>query len=395
MSQFTISATHFARALDQVAHVVPSNPLVSITSCVMLVGRGSVAGAGAALHLICTNLETRLTSSVAFDCAENFAVCIDARLLLSTLKAFPDAPVSGTLTGDVLALKVGKSNYRLVGESATGFPQVKKVAADARKLGLSSALLHRALTATLTTANTTTNVASAFTNGILVESNQQHVAFVSTCMTRLAALTIDVEDEDPSNSITHSLEPIRALVPRSAAALLHKIIDPRSPAEVTLLFEADTVRLADNRWHTRLMDVVFPEYRPIFPAVYAQQLVIDHGELLAALRRLSPYTDRNDAIVLHAESDGLVNLYADNTVVGHAGEEALSALSYYGESITIGLPASQLVNLLGLWGPGPMTIGLNGPQRGVIINAEGDSADSGLACMIAPTMILSSDTSYA
>ena len=394
MSTFTISAPHFARALEQVAPVVPSNPLVSSTSCVLLVGRGAVAGAGATLHLICTNLETRLTSSAAFDCAENFAVCIDARLLLSTLKAFPDAPVSGTLTGDTLALKVGKSNYRLVGESATGFPQVKKVAADARALRLPASVLHRALTATLTTANTTTNVASAFTNGVLVETTPQHAAFVSTCLTRLAALTLDADDEETGNQVHWGSSLIRALIPRSAAALLHKLVDPRSPADVTLLFEADTVRLADSRWHTRLMDVTFPEYRPIFPTAYAQELTVDHNELLGALRRLSPYTDLNDAVVMHIDLVGRVRLHADNMVVGHSGEEELLGEST-GAGCTLGLPASQLANLLGLWAGGRIHLGLNGPQRGVIVTHEGDSADSGLACMIAPTMILSSETSYA
>lgn len=384
---FTVSALALAKALEQVTPVVAQNPMVPATACVLLVGRGTPAAGGAQLHLLCTNLETRLTTVLDIECAENFAICIEAKLLLTTVKGFPDAPLHGRVDGHVLHLRCGRSNYQLVGEDPAGFPQVKKAAAGARTLRIPSYLLHEALSAALAVANTVTNVASAFTNAVLVETTNQYAAFVGTSGTRLAAYTFDSDDDRSGGAIHWGTEYIHHLIPKGAADYLKRAISAKSPADVELIFDADTCRTADNRWYTRLMDVEFPEYRRVFPPTFTSTLTVEHGEIMGALRRLAAYTDHGDSVALHVAQDGTCVLRADNPMTGHHGEEVLTG-DLIGEGLSIGFPAGQLVSILGLWDGGRVQLGLNGPQRGVILTQDADSADTGLACMIAPTAVV-------
>lgn len=380
MQKFILSAASFARALAKVTPVIANHPVVPVLSNVLLRISGDLINQGT-MMLICSNLETTLTATVRVECEETFDLCVDGKMLLNTLKGFPDAPVTCTYEANTYAFvaTVGKSKYRLAGENTKDFPRMPGVQAQHKSLVMPANLLREALTSTLPFTSNDENRPAM--TGVFVEAGEGAVRFTATDGHRL-----NVFERPLSDAITAS-KTGTALLPRSAAGLLLSLLDPKSDEPVELLMDATNVRLADNRWITRLVDDRYPEYRNVIPVSNPHALDVDSAELLTALRRLQGYANKTTKqVVFSIAESGEVELMAEDLDYASQGTETVQG-DYQGEPLTIGFNAAFLMQSLALFPDARVRFAMSTPASAAIITRTDEVVAPGLMCLVMPVQV--------
>lgn len=385
-SKLVVSSAAFAKALAQATPVVAANPVVPILENVLLVGTGSVVGQSATLQLVCTNFETLLLVTLDVECFENFAICVPAKKLLATLKGFPEGPLACEVDTELntFEMNAGRSKYRLAGELPNDFPKMKPLARTYSQVTLPSSILATALKATLTTA--AVNEQRTYFNAVLIEATAQELRIVACDGHTVGIYQMDSDDER-AEEVNWEGE-FKYLIPRNSAQLLASQLDPKSYAPVTLLADDTNVRLKDGSWVSRLVDEAYADYRSVIPFLHKHTLEADRDELLAALRRLSGYTPDMTGMALFqlSEDSELAELRAENPMWGNEGKEEV-ACQFTGEPLTIGFPATRLVQILSLWPGGTIRFNMNGPSRGALLTLAAEDDCPLLTCLVMPSIL--------
>ncbi|MGI4864176.1 MAG: DNA polymerase III subunit beta [Janthinobacterium lividum] len=386
-SKFIVSSAAFAKALAQVVPVIAGSPIVPILENVLLVGTGSVVGTAATVQLVGTNFETLLSVTLAVEGFENFALCVPARKLLSTLKGFPDAPITCEVDDEVntFELSAGRSRYKLAGELPHDFPKMKPVERKPTQFSIPSNLLRAALAATLETA--ATNDQRTYFNAVLIEATASELRFVG-CDGHTIAI-YDITDEDERFEEVEWEGTFKLLVPRGSAQLLLNRLDAKSSALLTLLADSTNIRLQDGGWVSRLVDETYADYRGVLPGIHPQILDVDRDELLAALRRLTGYTpEKTDMAVFSLTQEvESFTIRADSPDWGNEGSEEVGGL-FEGQPLTIGFPAARLAQLLSLWPSGKIRFSMDGSSRAALLTLAQEEDAPVLTCLVMPSVML-------
>jgi DNA polymerase-3 subunit beta len=377
MPKFIISAAAFAKALAQVTPVVASNSVVPILENVLL----SIVGA--TLTLRCSNLESDLTVSWPVETAEAFAAAVPAKKLLALLRTLPDAPLTCTWNAYSYAftLSVGKSKYKLAGENPHDYPRGRAAQSEAVTLTLPANVLRAALTATVGFVSTDDNRPAM--TGVYAEFTADSVHLTGTDGHRLALWS---RPTDNAEGITWT-DTGTFIMPRGALALLAGLLDAKSEAPVTLLFDATNVRLSDERWVTRLVDERYPDYRNVIPQNNPNVAMVDRDELLSAVRRLEELANKTTKQIRLGFAGNEITASAEDLDFSSEGSEVLGC-DYDGEDMEIGFNARFLRESLGLLPAGQVRLEMSTTNRaGLFSSADEPATATGLRYLVMPVQL--------
>ena len=194
--KFIVSSTTLLKNLQKISGVLSTNNTLPILDDFLFELTED------ALSITASDLHTTMSVSVTPDKMEGPGImAVPARILLDTLKTFPDIPVTFSLDEEDLTVEIsaGEGNYKLPGHSSEEYPQVPEKE-DVREVTLSSDLLANAVHKTIfATGN---DELRPVMSGVLCEFSTENITFVATDAHKLVRYRrTDVTMEDYSSFI--------------------------------------------------------------------------------------------------------------------------------------------------------------------------------------------------
>jgi DNA polymerase-3 subunit beta len=166
-------------------------------------------------------------------------------------------------------------------------------------------------------------------------------------------------------------QPAAFILPKKPATLLKGVLGKQG-GDVVIRFDDRNaeVNFEEGVILCRLIEGRFPNYNSVIPQNNPNQLTVDRQGLLAALRRVQPFSnDSSNLIRFHVES-GVLQLDAEDYDFSKTATERMSC-DYNGMPMSIGFKGSSFIEILSNFECDQVCIQLADPSRaGLVVPSE-------------------------
>src|SRR5436190_1082449 len=290
------------------------------------------------IRVTATDLEVGIRSEVEGQVVKEGTVTVNAKKLYEIVREVPDEQIRlKRLENDWVELRSGKSVFKIVGMDAREYPQFPKF--DAKSLSTTTAPVLKGMIERTIFAVSTDETRYSL-NGVFVEQGDGgKVRMVATDGHRLAYEERDLGPLGLNKGV---------ILPRKGVAELKKVLDSPGESAVSIGFQENMGLVAKEKVELfmRLIDGDFPDYTKVIPKGNPNNAVIEHADLMQALRRVSILSSERYKGIKMEFLDGKISISANNPDLGEAVEEI--EVEYNGKPITIGFNARYLLDVLGV-----------------------------------------------
>lgn len=330
------------------------------------------------LTLTASDLETTITASMSVEAKDKGSVAIPARILIDTLKAFPEQPLTFSVDpkhhGVEISSEQGK--YKMTGFNGAEFPK-SPVLEDPTTLMIPAGTLASAINKTIFA--TGTDDLRPVMSGIFFELTEEDVRFVATDAHKL----VRYKRTDVQAPRTASF-----IVPKKPLNLLKNTL-ANTNSEVTLEFNENNVafRFDQTVLVCRLIDGKYPNYEAVIPKTNPNKLTIDRAIFLSAIRRVSIFSNKTTHQVrLHINGSQLTISAEDLDFANEANEKLTCA--YDGEEMTIGFNSRFLMDMLNNLETEQVLLEMSAPNRaGILLPGEAGEVGEDVLMLVMPVML--------
>ncbi len=288
------------------------------------------------LVLTATDLEIEMTARIPCkDVTTIGTITVPGKKIVDIIRSLDDeACPRFQCNNDVLAIRSGRSLFKLATLPATHFPQMVDEISDV-ELVLSTQQLNTLLQSThFALAQQDVRV---FLNCLLLELEGSTLLAVGTDGHRMAVAKLALPGTYP---------PQRLLLPRKAIQEILRLLQLMPDEKITVSAGKKHLRCITRPYtfSTKLIEARFPLYAKAIPVAQDKHVVVDKELFKRALTRIIILAnEKSRAIVLHLQA-GLMTLIANN----QEKEEAIESLEVEtrGDELRIGINAVYLLDVL-------------------------------------------------
>ncbi|MGF7233022.1 DNA polymerase III subunit beta [Arachidicoccus sp.] len=368
--KFIVSSSTLLKQLQQISGVISSNTVLPVLEDFLFEITDKK------LMIVATDLETVMRVQIGIESNENGRFCVPAKILLDTLKALPDQPLTFSID-ESFAIEITSENgkYKIMGENSDNFPKDPSDEASSSFTILSAALL-TAINKTLF-AVSSDDLRPAMT-GVFFELSEKEIQFVSTDAHRL----VKYKRTDVAPGETGSF-----IVPRKPLNVLKNVLPDNEDA---LIISHTANHLFVKHENTslicRLIDARFPDYKVVIPASNPYVMTLDKATFASGLRRLNVFANKSTNLVVLSISGSELQLSAQDVDFNFEGNERLSC-QYNGEPIQIGFNAKFLSEMLNAADSDEVKVELSTPSKAGLIKPIEQEPNEDLLLLMMPLLV--------
>ena len=369
--KFTVSTSALQKQLSIISGVVSNNPIVPILENFLFELKDDK------LTITASDLQTTMITSLPVAAGSDINIAIPAKILLDTLKSLPEQPVTFEIDTDTFVVEIHSENgrYKLAGENATDFPRVPATSANT-KIEVPANVLASAISGTIF-ATSNDELRPAMT-GVFFDLREEATTLVATDGNRL----IRYKRPDLKNK-----EKMSVIVPKKALNLMKSALPNDETLVITEFSKSNAFfHFGDTKMICRLIDERFPDYENAIPTNNPNKMVISRTELLASLRRIAIYANKNTYLVrFKITNDSLLISTEDLDFSNEANENLIC--NYQGEEMEIGFNAKFLIEMLSNLNSKEIEFELSAANRaGIILPLEKEENEDTLMLLM-PLML--------
>jgi DNA polymerase-3 subunit beta len=373
--KFIISSTDLLSHLQAISRVISSKNTLPILDNFLFQMSGNE------LVVTASDLETTMITTLRLENADgDGSIAIPARILIDTLKEFPEQPLTFDINLDSLGIDIISENgkFSIVGKPGIDFPVIPALKEDrVTEVSFAAESLSKGINRTLFA--TADDELRPVMNGILVELRADQATFVSSDAHKL----VRYKRKDIKSAKDASF-----ILPKKPANLLKNIL-PREENEVSLAFDEKNAvfSLSEYKLICRLVEGNYPAYESVIPKNNPNKLLIGRVEILNTLRRVSVYSNQASNLVkLQLKANQLV-ISAQDIDYSISAVEKLNC-QYGGDNMEIGFKSVFLIDILNNIVSEEVVLELADPTRaGIVLPKEEESEDENLLMLLMPMMI--------
>lgn len=325
-----------------------------------------------------SDLETTMTTRIDLEKGEgDTSLAIPAKLLLDTLKTFPDQPLSFSVDKS-MGIEISSDNgkYKLAGQNGEEFPRIPAIEAPS-KIAIPAEVLHTAIVKTIfATGN---DDLRPVMSGVFFELSAEDVRFVATDAHKL----VRYKRTDIKSSKTASF-----ILPKKPLNLLKNLLGSIT-ADVVLeyndtnaFFEVDNVQLI-----CRMIDGKYPNYEAVIPKENPNVLLIDRTSFLGSIRRVSIFSNKTTHQVRLKMVGSELTVSAEDIDFASEANERLTA-NYEGDDMEIGFNSRFLIEMLNNLESDTVQLAMSAPNKaGLLTPADHLDASEDVLMLVMPVMI--------
>ena len=355
--RFTVSSTALSSRLVALSRVINSkNSLPILGDFLFEVVDGR-------LNLTASDSEVMMRTTI--DLTDNDGdgrFCVGNHDLLEAVKGISEQPITFDVDQTANLAKICYQNgmFSLPVENADEFPQAQEVGDGATTINISTPLLAENINRSIFA--TAQDELRPVMNGIYFDLTPDDLAVVASDGHKLVRnKVLSIKSEQPAAFI----------LPKKPASLLKGLLGKQG-GDVVIRFDERNaeINFEDGVIVCRLIEGRYPNYNSVIPQSKPNQLTVDRLGLLAALRRVQPFSnDSSNLIRFHVEN-GTLQLDAEDYDFSKTATEKMTC-DYNGMPMSIGFKGSSFIEILNNFDCEQVNIQLADPSRaGLVLPSE-------------------------
>ena len=331
------------------------------------------------LTVSASDLETTISSKLEVESNEKGSVCIPARLLLDTLKTFPEQPLTFSFEdNNTIEISSNHGKYALAYASGEEFPQAIQLQDPSATVMLGDVLAN-AIAKTIFAAGN--DDLRPVMSGVFFQFSTEGLTFVATDAHKL----VKYSREDISAS-----QAAEFIMPKKPLNLLKSIL-AGSEEQVTIEYNNSNAKFSfDNtEMVCRLIDGKYPNYEAVIPKENPNKLNIERSQFLNSVRRVSIFSNKTTHQIRLKIAGAELNISAEDIDYSNKAEERLTC-DYQGDDMQIGFNSRFLTEMLNNLTSDEVSLEMSMPNRAGILTPTDGLDDGELVTMLVMPVMLNS-----
>ena len=371
--KFIVSSTTLLRNLQAISGVLSTSHTLPILEDFLFELNEE------SLVVTVSDLETTMTVDIPLSKAEEpGSITIPAKILMDTLKTFPDIPINFLINLETSAIEIStdEGKFKLSGHKSEDYPKIPEIE-NSTSIMINSSLLAMGINKTIFA--TSNDELRPVMLGVFVQLTPENISFVATDAHKLVKYTRkDVKSEKDDSFI----------LPKKALNQLKNILP----------FEDEVVKVEYNDTNAffsyknmnlicRLIDGKYPNYEAVIPTENPNVLKIDRVQLLNSIRRVSIFGNQSTNQIRFKISGRELLLSAEDIDFSNEAKERLTC-SYEGEDIEIGFNSKFILEMLNNLEIEEISLEMSTPNRaGILTPVDNENKDEEILMLVMPVML--------
>ena len=365
--KFIASSTELLSHLQAISRVINNKNSLPILDNFLFELNGNT------LTMTASDIETTLITSMEVENADgNGKVAVASKLLLDTLREFPEQPLTFDINDSNLALVITSANgsYNFIGQNGDEYPRLPELQSDAKNLVLPVETLSKGILKTLFA--TADDELRPVMNGVFFDIDAQGLILVATDAHKLVRYKTTYNSASIQGDERESF-----ILPKKPANMLKNIL-PKESGDVTIEFDSKNARfkLENYTMVCRQVEGRFPNYNGVIPKENPHKIIVDRLSIHNALKRVSVFSNQGSNLIKLAFSSNQIHVSAQDIDFSISAEETINCQYESGTNINIGFKSSFLIEILNNIDASDVVFELADPSRAGLIlpfeNAEGE-----------------------
>jgi DNA polymerase-3 subunit beta len=304
---------------------------------------------------------------------------VQAKIMLETLKEFPEQPLTFVIDPDSLAVEILSANgkYSIVGHNGEDFPSLPNLSDNKHSMNLPHDLLLTGINKTLFA--TADDELRPVMNGIYLEFSPEEITFVASDAHKLVRYKrSDVKYDNVASFI----------LPKKPASLLKNLL-PREDSDVKLEFDQKNAyfTLSGFKLVCRLVEGKYPSYNSVIPLNNPNELLIDRVDFYTTLKRVSVFANQASNLIRLKMTPSQLIVSAQDIDFAISGVETINC-EYTGPDMEIGFKSTFLIEILSNLSSEDVKMKLSDHSRaGLLLPAEKELEAEDILMLLMPMMI--------
>jgi|TARA_R100000306_G_scaffold5149_1_gene7590 DNA polymerase-3 subunit beta len=369
--KFIVSSSYLLKQLQVLGGIINNNNTLPILDNFLFNLDGS------SLTVSASDLETTVSSKLEVESNEKGSVCIPARLLLDTLKTFPEQPLTFTVEeNNTVEISSNHGKYALAYADGEEFPNAVELS-DPSSTVLQGDVLATAINKTFfATGN---DDLRPVMSGVFFQFSTEGLTFVATDAHKLVKYT----REDLTASETAEF-----IMPKKPLNLLKSIL-AGSEEDVTIEYNESNAKFTfeNTEMVCRLIDGKYPNYEAVIPKENPNKLSIDRNQFLNSVRRVSIFSNKTTHQIRLKIAGSELNISAEDVDYSNKAEERLTC-DYQGDDMQIGFNSRFLTEMLNNLTSDDVSLEMSLPNRaGILTPVDGLDEGERVTMLVMPVML--------
>lgn len=375
--KFNVSSAELLSHLQAISRVINSKNSLQILDNFLLKLEGET------LTMTASDIETTMITSMSVNDVEGKGqVAVSSKLLLDTLREFPEQPLVFNIDDSNLAMVITSANgtYNFIGQNGDMYPQLPKLEDDARFLNVEVDVLTSGISKTFFCM--ADDELRPVMNGIYFDVTSEKLTLVATDAHKL----VRFGSKFTSSSLNEG-EAMSFILPKKPAVILKNIL-PKESGEVEIKFDEKNAyfKLSNYTMVCRQVEGRYPNYNGVIPKNNPHKVIVDRNSLLNALKRVSVFSNQASNLIKLEFANNAVQISAQDIDFSISAEESITC-QYEGEPIKIGFKSTFMIEMLSNIGSGQIVLELADPSRaGIILPFEDESTEE-LLMLLMPMLL--------
>lgn len=376
--KFKASSTELLSHLQAISRVINNKNSLPILDNFLMELKGNN------LTMTASDIETTMITSMEVSDVEGKGkVAIASRLLLDTLREFPDQPLEFSINDSNLALVITTSNgkYNFIGMNGDEYPQMPTLQTEQKSLSITVENLNAGINKTIFC--TADDELRPVMNGIYFDLNAEALTMVATDAHKLVRFRTSYLE----SSLGAEEEKLNFILPKKPATMLKNIL-PKESGVVNITFDTKNAyfKLANYTMICRQVEGRYPNYNGVIPPANLYKIIIDRLTLQNALKRVSVFANQASNLIKLDIRDNRIGISAQDIDFSISAEESIPC-QYEDAPVKIGFKSAFLIEILNNLGSDEVVLELTDPSRaGIILPLDEDKKED-ILMLLMPMML--------
>jgi len=332
---------------------------------------------GNTLTLTASDLETTFSTRLTVESETNSTIALPARLLLDTLKTFPEQPLTFVKTEkNTVEISANNGKYAVAYVEGDEFPKAAQLT-DPKMTQIPSGALHTAITSTLFASGN--DDLRPVMSGVFFQFSSASLTFVATDAHKLVRYTrTDLKTDETAEFI----------MPKKPLQLLKGILQGIDE-EITIEYNDTNAyfRFGDSNLTCRLIDGKYPNYEAVIPKENPNQMQVNRMSFLNSVRRVSIFSNKTTYQIRLKIAGAELHISAEDFDYSNSAEERLDC-DYQGDDIKIGFNSRFLIEMLNGLECDEVKLSMSLPNRaGLLTPLDHTEEGEDITMLVMPVML--------
>jgi DNA polymerase-3 subunit beta len=369
--KFIVSSTYLLKQLQVLGGVInSSNTLPILDNFLFELNKNK-------LIVSASDLETTMSSMLNVESDNEGSVAVPARLLLDTLKTFPEQPLTFVVEdNNTIEISSNHGKYALAYADGNEFP--KAVALDNPSTTIITGdILATAINKTIFAAGN--DDLRPVMSGVFFQFSTEGLTFVATDAHKLVKYT---REDVSANQVAEFI------MPKKPLNLLKGIL-AGSEDNVTIEYNDSNAKFTFENIELvcRLIDGKYPNYEAVIPKENPNKLSIDRTQFLNSVRRVSIFSNKTTHQIRLKIAGAELNISAEDIDYSNKAEERLTC-DYQGDDMQIGFNSRFLTEMLNNLTSDEVQLEMSLPNRaGILTPIDGLDEGEQVTMLVMPVML--------